>query len=378
MSRTLTPAKYNVAWDAHRHARELAEKGRVFALFLRVHYRDVFPESTESPEKTEPLPAAGGAVKKRRRVKKQVATHLPENGTTPVELAVVQTQREGAAPSWLPRDILELIMELLGPVTVLEVLALRQRVLYATHAINVGAAVFDSKPVMAGFPSIGPADRGYLWCPWNGVHEQRKMRLQVEQQVIGDPNTTRCLLTWEVCIDLGSVIAGEENGDVVIPATAISVKTNAKDVQAQAKLTNARVEEMLRFGLTGNIKGCGKRVIFESIGPGPDGSLRFEARLDFCWKAGMELDSHAGLEVGDRVRINQPYSAYKDFATGREGVIRMIRYHSFVLYFVELDDDSAEMKGRIARAHKKWRGLFPDQVEHHIPCQRFHISECEV
>ena len=47
-TRTLK-AKYNLVGDAHRQARSRADKGRAFALLVRVHHRDVFAEPGAQP-----------------------------------------------------------------------------------------------------------------------------------------------------------------------------------------------------------------------------------------------------------------------------------------------------------------------------------------
>jgi hypothetical protein len=106
----MTSSKYNAVTDAHKQAKALAEKGRVFSLFLRVHHRDVYPESGTAP--------VGGS--KRYRKKSRAASDM-----VPVQKQTSLTEATGPGPLWLPLEILELIMDLLGPMTLYNALTER-------------------------------------------------------------------------------------------------------------------------------------------------------------------------------------------------------------------------------------------------------------
>jgi hypothetical protein len=189
----------------------------------------------------------------------------------------------------------------------------------------------------------------------------------------------RSVLSWTVRVDLGLVPAPEK-GEVVVPAAAISVQTNAQEVAGRAVLTGARVAEMLGFGLRGRLVDRGSTLRLEAVakegaalGAG-DGALQFDAKLAFRYATGMHLDAHAGLRVGDRVRVVETYRAYEHFAVGLEGVVRMIRLNSFVLFFVELGAEDSAVSKRVVTANQRWRGVFPGQEHWHVPCQRFHLA----
>ena len=62
----------------------------------------------------------------------------------------------------------------------------------------------------------------------------------------------------------------------------------------------------------------------------------------------------------------------------QQGVIRMIAMHSFAVYFVELADEDAAISKLVVQAHKKERGLMPDQLPHHVACKWLHMKHSDV
>jgi hypothetical protein len=373
----MTSSKYSVVPDAHKQAKALAEKGRVFALFLRVHHRDVYPES--------PLESAATGGSKRSRKKRRAAA----SDVVPARQESSVTAAKGPGPSWLPREILELIMRLLGPMTMYDVLAERQRALRVPKVTDFGRLHEKKAPfafltgplqVRYGFPSLGEADvyvQGYsLYEPAGNRPYDGKMMLVMRHKFTETPSWM--YLTFTVEVDLRRVVVHEAAGNIEIPPAAISVKTNAGEVREAAGLTLARVQEMERFALRGVMRPDGDIDFFE-VANGTDDkrpSRRFQAQTWSHFVAGMVLDQHAGLAVGDRVRLVKCYKAYDHFALGQEGVIRGIALQTFVLYYVELGDESAEISQLIKRTHVRGSGVFDGQAWHHIECQRFHLEKC--
>jgi hypothetical protein len=242
------------------------------------------------------------------------------------------------------------------------------------NVVDVGIVGYQRHLVMHGFPSLGLADNGYGWIrPSRSPTYTGLLLLQVQQRVTNNPLLAMRDLTWTVRVDLARVPVAEGTGDIVIPATAISIKTNVRDMQAHSNLSTARVEEMLGFRLRGRITDRGAQIRFEAEGVGPDSNLQFVAKTSIKYVNGMELDSHAGIRVGDRVRIVQAYKVYEDFAIGQEGVVRMMRLNSFVMYFVELAEEGAAISERVVAANGG-RRIVHGQSSHHLVCQRFHLQ----
>jgi hypothetical protein len=368
----MTSSKYSVVPDAHKQAKALAEKGRVFALFLRVHHRDVYPESGAAP--------VGGSkpCRKKRRAASDVF---------PAKKQTSLTEATGPGPSWLPREILELIMSMLGPMTMYDVLAERQRALRVPKVTDFGRLHEKKAPfafltgplqVRHGFPPLREADaQGYsLYEPAGNRPYDGKMMLVMRHKFTETPSWA--YLTFTVQVDLRRVVVEEAAGSIEIPPAAISVKTNAGEVREAAGLTLARVQEMERFALRGLMRPDGDIDFFE-VGDGIDEkspSRRFQAQTWSHFVTGMVLDQHAGLAVGDRVRIVKCYKAYDHFALGLEGVVRGIALQTFVLYYVEVGDENTEISQLIRRTHVRGCGVFEGQAWHHIECQRFHLEKC--
>jgi hypothetical protein len=372
MSRTLSKTNYNLVADAQKQAKELADKGRVFALFLKVHYSDVFPESD----------LTGDSKPKRKKSKKRAAAG-DEAPAGQVEKAT--NTRTGLAPSWLPREILEVIMRQLGSLTIADVLEERQRGLHVAKAAEFGRLheerdrlAFLEGPLRlkGAFPDLGEHDMGYRW------HEQTSYRafegllkLEMRQHLPG--NGSEVHVTWKVDVDLAQVPVNEAKAYIEFPEQAISVKTDAPDMINAAKLTRARVEEMLRFRLRGVMHKSGDVDFLQVVHADNATGLRFQVKTGSSYLTGMVLDSHAGLAVGDRVRIEKPYKAYEHFARGKEGVIRGISLQTFVTYYVELGDENSEISKQVVRAHARGRGAFQNQPDHTVECQRFQLEKCD-
>ena len=356
-TRTLK-AKYNLVGDAHRQARSRADKGRAFALLVRVHHRDVFAEP---------------GAQKVRRARKASKASTPAAAAAEA-VAAVKAEACGAAPCALPREILELIIGLLGAPSLDEVLRESQRWAFVSRVSDAQVG-YQQRRIWRGFPRAGEDDNGYRWIqPCGAPAPERVLALEVVQAVMG-----KRVLRWKVCVDLGLVPAPEA-GEVVVPAAAISIETNAQEVAGELNLSGARVEELLGFRLRGRLADRGATMRFEAeagalgMGAGDrDRALGFDVKLAVRYVSGMHLDAHAGLRVGDRVRVVETYRAYQDFAVGLEGVVRMIRLNSFVLFFVELGEEASAVSQRVVAANLRWRGVFPGQEHWQVACQRFHL-----
>lgn len=366
----MTSANYNVVADAHQQAKAIADKGRIFALFLRVHHRDYFPES--SPAESS----------KRKYKKRRVAA----SDVLAVEKAPPKNTRTAPAPSWLPRDILELIMRLIDPLTLSDVLEVRQRGLYVAKVTDFGRLNEPTEPlaflnapivVKHGFPGFVEQDKGFKWHEVVKYHEFKNMlALEMHQGFDADTTGHATVLIWNVEVDLKRVVINEATSDIEFPPTAVRVYTNATRVIC-SKMTPARAQEMLRYKLRGIMRKSGDVDFFEVDRSIDDVSgLRFQIKTATGYLRGMILDAHAGIAVGDRVRIRKAYKAYEHCVLDREGVVRGISLQSFVLFYVELADEDAEVSQQIMRAHERGNGTYKGQAKHHVECQRFHLEPC--
>ena len=105
----MSRATYNVVTDARRQAKESAEKGRVFALFLRVHYSDVFPEAGTVVAKKRARKKSKKDTAENDVVQKDAAQGAAQKQTQTLPLAAQANPtpptgvRAAAAPCWLPR-----------------------------------------------------------------------------------------------------------------------------------------------------------------------------------------------------------------------------------------------------------------------------------
>jgi hypothetical protein len=366
MMRTMSTANYNVYSDAQKQAKALADKGRIFALFLRVHYRDVTPEAG----------SAGSSTSKGKKTRKRAAA------SAVVVADQVSSTRKGSAPCWLPSEILQLIMLQLGSVTLADVLEERQRGLHVVKLTDFGKlyevrdhAAFLVGPIRVrkGFPSTGEQDDGFKWREQTSYRAfEGKLLIEVQQMIQNPPG--QGYLTWNVDVDL-KLVTVNESQDIEFPVKAFSVHTNAELWKNHPLFTPACLEKMLAFRLRGVMRKSGDIDFFEADRSDDDASgLRFQAKAAASYLTGMVLDAHGGLAVGDRVRIVKPYRAYEHFAKNQEGVIRGIALQSFVLFYVELAEEDAEISKQVVRAHARGKEAYPGQADHHIRCQRFHLE----
>lgn len=376
MSRTISSSTYNVVIDAHRQAKARADKGRLFALYLRVHHRDFIPED-------------GVACTSKRARKKRPAAEATQAaagetavaaGGAAVEVSAAVAASKGSAPCWLPREIIQIIIRLASSLTVEEVLRERQRGL---HVINVKdwGYLGNQRSVLTGFPDIGPADNGFDWVrPEEYQSAEGVMALNVRQLLCQCPVFGRSFLTWRVCVDMKRVPVDEAAGDIEIPESAISLTTNAADREGVGYgfVPRERVEVMQRFRLRGVLRKDTDLDFSEAGKDTNDPSrLRFSAGVQAHYLRGMQIDRHAGVAVGDRVRIIKTYKAFEHFALGLEGVVRAISLQTFVLYYVELGAPDSDVSRQVVRAHERGRDAFEGQEDHHIECQRFHLLRLE-
>jgi hypothetical protein len=379
----MSRATYNVVTDARRQAKESAEKGRVFALFLRVHYSDVFPEAGTVVAKKRARKKSKKDAAENDVVQKDAAQGAAQKQTQTLPLAAQANPtpptgvRSAAAPCWLPREILELIIGMLGKRTLAEVLREKQRGLHFTEVGESRDLAYHNQ-VKDGFPCADDTLSLYQWHePVNSGPFEGVMPLVVKQRY---PLVEYKPVKWTVRVDLARVSVGETGDFVEVPESAIAVSTNARDLQREAKLTDARLEEMQRFRLRATMLKDGSMIFYESggnlLGKRDKYESCFKTKTGSGYTTGMVLDSHAGIAVGDKVRILKAYRAYEHFAVDQEGVVRGIALQTFVLYYVELGDANSDISKRVTRAHEADRGVFPGQAWHHVECQRFMLQLC--
>jgi hypothetical protein len=138
------------------------------------------------------------------------------------------------------------------------------------------------------------------------------------------------------------------------------------------------VDEVMAFRIQGRITDRGKVIRFEQTNTGVPAALGFDAALKSSYVKGRRLESHADFAVGDTVTLVTTFKAYEKFAVNQQGVIRMIAMHSFAVYFVELAYEDAAISKLVVQAHKKERGLMPDQLPHHVACKWLHMKHSDV
>ena len=268
-----------------------------------------------------------------------------------------------------------MIIAVQGSVTMAELLEHKQRTMVVWRVRDVvpipGEHYFHGAnvPVRKGFPSVGAADVGYEQPFAGDVNTFKDGRLSVGVKQRVEPGKH---VKWTVHVDLRQVILREKGEDLVIPATAVTVETNVREHMDLLNLAPARVAEMEMFKLTARFELGGKYIRFDAVGAGQDGALGFELGINCPWLYGKSLDGHAGLKVGDRVRITDPFAMYKPFAVGQEGVIREIRMFKYAVYYVEVVDTA--IRAMVKSVHKNGKALLEGRVEGWCACRRFQID----
>jgi hypothetical protein len=341
-AREATARNYDVVADARMLRQERMVMPRWFALYMGVHYTR--------------KGVAGGALCEGRQ-----------------------------APPLLSQAMLQYIIALCGSVTIAEVLKQRQRTLRVEQVKEIDVVGGVRKKFLASnvlrnaLPSIGDADMGYKFfrtpesmSTWDeicfGLQQPR------------DVNDELALrgFRWQIMVDFGRVHVTEGVGSIAIPRRAISVLTDAVKPRKDLRLTKAFVDKVLAFRIQGRITDCGKMIRFEQTNTGVPAALGFDAALKSSYVKGTRFESHADFAVGDTVTLVKTYKAYEKFAVNQQGVIRMIAMHSFAVYFVELADEDAAISKLVVQAHKKERGLMPDQLPHHVACKWLHMKHSDV
>ena len=313
-------AHYAILHDARNVVKQRSEKGRAFALYMGVHH-----------------------------------------------LGVTVTR----APPLVAPEIMQVIMALVGSMTLAELLEEKQRFVEVKLVKDLQSREHWmpglSAAVLLGFPSVGPTDVGYLYRnnPNMSSFCDGQMSVSVEQRVKKDASEPMQSVIWTIGVDLRQVCLEEGAKELLIPATALTVETNVDKHAGHLQLTQARVEKMLAFKPTARITDNGKKIRFE------DGPLAFEVLVKWPVVVGRTLNAHMGFKVGDRVRLTTSFNRYENFALGQEGVIRDIRKFHFALYFVELADES--LAARTVEAHMKAAVLIHGQVIHHVTCRHSHL-----
>ena len=181
MSLTLK-ANYNLEVDARAQAQARADKGRAFALLLRVHHRDMVAAPGQAG-------AQAGAHRPKPVLTGRNAQEAPKAAfCTVVVSRPPTTVAKGSAPCALPQEILELIMRVLGALTLDEVLRENQRWAFVSNVTDVNVGGYAQHRVRGGFPSAGEDDNGYRWIrPCLAPAVERVLTLEVVQAVAGVP-----------------------------------------------------------------------------------------------------------------------------------------------------------------------------------------------
>lgn len=338
---------YNLVSDARQHAAVDASSlnhARAFALYVCLHHNRQAVRTGEKSEKT------------------------------------------AEAPPLLAREILEMIMSHFG-CSVFDVLRADQRAVQFLNVKELGSdSKFARRPMFKAFPSIGASDKGYIYRDYENMarYENGQLSVDVVQYVKHSGSDKDEKFIWSVTVDLSKVFVSEKRGPCIeVPETAISIASNFRRHAQYINLSQERVAEMGLFRVKGEISDGGRLIRFKSTSKGTDSELGFDVVINTPYVPGAQFDSHSGFAVGDRVRLNQCYSRYRDFAVGCEGVIRDIRMYTFAVYFVELGEEDSIISNLVVQAHPKGkthpegRDLHQGQPAHHVASQWFHLGRVE-
>jgi hypothetical protein len=291
-----------------------------------------------------------------------------------------KSEKTAEAPPLLPREILEMIMSYFG-CSVFDVLKADQRVVQFVNVKELGSdSKFARLPMRKAFPSIGASDQGYRYRDYEDLsrYENGQLTVGVVQYVKHAGSEKDEKLVWSVTVDLDKVLVSEKRGPSIdVPENAIGIASNFRRHAEYINLSKERVAEMGLFRLKGEISDGGRLIRLKSTSKGTDSDLGFDFVINTPYVPGAQFDAHSGFAVGDRVRLNQCYSRYKNFAVGREGVIRDIRMYSFAVYFVELGEKDSDISRLVENAHRKSGNLHEGQLEHHVASQWFHLVRVE-
>ena len=323
-------SKYNLLADAHKVMKEPSEhtdKGLVFAVHLMALYHEFGGENT--------FP---------------VTTHA------------------NVAPPLMSRDILQLIMTLVDTRTASEVLKARQRVMTVDEVSDfaVGDSEYTYSILRNAFPNVDSTCHPYMRLytrerSWDDV-----LCVHFEQRI--SHMTRQSRLCWSVSVDLKQIYISAATESLVIPAGAITVKTNVLEVRCKHKLSDALVAEMLGFRLRGTISNEGHKITFCS-----DTGLGFVMHIDIKHVWGRLLDSYKGIAKGDTVRIVKTHKAY-DVAVGLTGVVHTIQVFGRVIYTVKFAKKNSAISRQIAEVNSR-NCIYKDQPAHCLACQISHVEK---
>lgn len=322
--------KYNLLADAHKVMKEPSEhtdKGLVFAVHLMALYHEFGGENT--------FP---------------VTTHA------------------NVAPPLMSRDILQLIMTLVDTRTASEVLKARQRVMTVDEVSDfaVGDSEYTYSILTNAFPNGDSMLHPYMRLytrerSWDDV-----LCVHFEQRI--SHMATQSRLCWSVSVDLKKIYISAATESLVIPAGAITVKTNVLEVRCKHKLSDALVAEMLGFRLRGTISNEGHKITFCS-----DTGLGFVMHIDIKHVWGRFLPSYKGIAKGDSVKIVKTHQAY-DFAVGLTGVVHTIQVFGRVIFTVKFGKKNSAISRQIAEVNNR-KCIYKDQSAHCLACQISHVQK---
>ena len=272
------------------------------------------------------------------------------------------------APPLMSRDIMDLIAKLVDTRTASEVLKARQRVMIVDEVSDfaVGDSEYTYSILRNAFPNVDCMYHPYMRLytrerSWDDV-------LCVHFEQTANHLTRQSRLHWSVSVDLKQIYISAATERLVIPARAITVKTNVLEVRCKHKLSDALVDEMLGFRLRGTISNEGHKITFCS-----DNGLGFVMHIDIKHAWGRRLPSYKGIAVGDTVRIVKTHQAY-DFAVGLTGVVHTIQVFGRVIYTVKFGKSNSAISRQMTEVNSR-KSIYLDQPQHCMACQISHVEK---
>jgi hypothetical protein len=268
----------------------------------------------------------------------------------------------------MDRDILQLIMTLVDTRTASEVLKARQRVMYVDEVRDFG--VDDSAHTYGllhnAFPSITPINYPYR----RHYARERTFNDVLCVQFMQSKNDMafQTRLLWSVSVDLKQIYISAETKSLSIPARAVTVKTNVKELRYNHKLSDRIVNEILGFRFNATISNDGHKITLCS-----DTGLGFVMEIDIKFAFGRRLESYKGIAKGDSVKIVKTYQAF-EFAVGHTGVVHTIQVLGRVIFWVKFGKRTSAISREMAEVNNR-KCMYKDQPQHCLACQISHVQK---
>jgi hypothetical protein len=289
-------------------------------------------------------------------------------------------------PPALISEILEMIVEIIKTTTsVSDVLKNRQMKMpvVLVHDLELQQENAVTGVLRTPFPSYDDKHTGYYAIQGHTQFEPTENDEVLTLKFKSASGAPDGGLKWTVTIDLRKIVVSQTTKTFPIPETAITIQTNARELQTQLKLSDKMVNELLAFRLHGTMAYHGCQIILSQFLPGESehkkkrkfglAELGLIMYTKIMYKNLRFLTSYSNFTVGDRVMITESYKPYA-FAKKMYGKIKSIIRSKHLTFIVEMGDVDSDISKRITQVHRtKKRPLQPHQPAHCLACKISHI-----